>query len=55
MLGKDSKQLPRITEHYAHEMREVLRRFRSNMLNDADKHTMDRAAKVSRKYNVVWE
>lgn len=55
MLGQDSKELPTITGHYAEEMRDALRRVRTNQLNDSDRHTMIRAEEITRQYHAVWK
>ena len=44
-----------ITGQFAKDLREALLRARSGNLNQAEKDSVLRSERVSRKYNAVWK
>ena len=54
MLGLETPHKP-ITGQFAKELREALVRARTGNLNQAEKESVRRTERVSRKHHAVWK
>lgn len=43
-----------VKEPFASEIREKLKRYRNNELNEEERKQMERSEKILQKYNAVW-
>lgn len=55
MLGIDSKELPVVKGRYANSARKAVKRAHTGKLNEADKKTIARSAKILEEFVVVKE